>query len=800
MTETSKNNKLKEDKTMRKHNSGNANGLDAITKITSQVEDMPCKVGSTIDEADGKVGKGVGNGHINEMGNAANGLADKTEGASDFFENLLEQCANDPAVVFEPENINELASLKKENTADFERMRSSLKQAGVRITALDRHIEKKGGGAEHKPSQVETLIGLADEVDLFHTPSRDVYGDVQINGHRETYEIGSKQFHRWIRRRFYEETSGSAPNSEALQSAIETIKARGEYTGKKREVFLRVGSCERKIYIDLCNEVWQAVEIDKDGWRLVDDPPIRFRRTESMQALPTPIPGGSVSALIKYLNVRSKSDFVLIVCWALMVLQNWGRTYPVLAISGEQGSAKSTCSETIRNLLDPNIAPLRSLPRKDDDLFVSANRTHILAFDNISKLPNWLSDSLCMLTFRGAISKRQQRKDADEVILNRKNPIILNGIENPVYRGDLANRCIFLQLEPISEERRLPDDELMADFEKDRPLILGALFSALSTGLKRLPSIKIKGYPRMADFYKLSVACEPALWKEGTFKAAYKNNQQNAAEHIVASNPLANAIRSFITDGNSVWTGKASELLAELFNREKNRAIRSMLPHTDSVLSRILNRIKPSLKQIGIVIEKPKGKVIVIRNTNMEGASDAGANEDSPSPISPKPANENILVKAGESVQDKMPNSEGGKATATPFPPSPIDNLASKTITTTPNKAVVYMRVDANKENKDDFIKKQLEHISKRAEATNWRIVRIFIDSHPSPNDRKHLEKMIVFLQEHHDTQKIIFDRIDSINRSSAKKILDRVGRPEIQFYFANENNRRENSASRNEV
>jgi hypothetical protein len=114
---------------------------------------------------------------------------------------------------------------------------------------------------------------------------------------------------------------------------------------------------------------------------VIDNPPVRFRRAAGMQALPMPVPGGSVAALRSFLNVRSDADFVLVVAWALACLRDRG-PYPVIALSGEQGSAKSTFSAILRALLDPNTAPLRALPREDRDLFIAASNGHVLAFDN----------------------------------------------------------------------------------------------------------------------------------------------------------------------------------------------------------------------------------------------------------------------------------------------------------------------------------------------------------------------------------------------------------------------------------
>ena len=131
---------------------------------------------------------------------------------------------------------------------------------------------------------------------------------------------------------------------------------------------------------------WRAVEIDEAGWRIVDEPPVRFRRAAGMQPIPAPVTGGSVEMLRAFLNVGGDNDFVLVVAWALAVLRDKG-PYPVIVLSGEQGSAKSTFCAILRALLDPNSAPLRALPREDRDLFIAATNGHVLTFDNVSGLP-----------------------------------------------------------------------------------------------------------------------------------------------------------------------------------------------------------------------------------------------------------------------------------------------------------------------------------------------------------------------------------------------------------------------------
>ena len=145
----------------------------------------------------------------------------------------------------------------------------------------------------------------------------------------------------------------------------------------------------------------------------------------------------------------------MVVAWALACLRNRG-PYPVIVLSGEQGSAKSTFSAILRALLDPNTAPLRALPREDRDLFIAASNGHVLAFDNVSGLPAWISDTLCRLATGGGFAVRQLYTDQDEVLFDAARPVILNGIEDIVTRPDLADRAVFLTLEPIPEERRRP--------------------------------------------------------------------------------------------------------------------------------------------------------------------------------------------------------------------------------------------------------------------------------------------------------------------------------------------------------
>ena len=177
----------------------------------------------------------------------------------------------------------------KEDRAAFEVLRSQLKKVGCRVTALDEAIAEESGDLGGRgPTQADILIELAQTAELFHAPDGTGFADLDVNGHRETWPIRTKGFRRWLVRRFFDATDG-APSSEALQSALNTIEARAHYDGPERIVHVRVGGLDGKLYLDLGDETWRAVEIDTTGWRVIDTPPVRFRRAAGMQPLPMPI-------------------------------------------------------------------------------------------------------------------------------------------------------------------------------------------------------------------------------------------------------------------------------------------------------------------------------------------------------------------------------------------------------------------------------------------------------------------------------------------------------------------------------
>jgi hypothetical protein len=159
-------------------------------------------------------------------------------------------------------------------------------------------------------------------------------------------------------------------------------------------------------------------------------------------------------------RLPDRSDLVLIVAWLLAAFR-FGGPYPLLAISGEQGSAKTVLSKLLKALVDPNTAPVRALAREERELMIAANNGHLLAFDNLSGLPPWVSDGLCRLasggSFAGCASftlmtrrycfKPRARSFSTASRMSSAGPILLIG-------------RFFLRCPPIGDAQRRSDVEL----------------------------------------------------------------------------------------------------------------------------------------------------------------------------------------------------------------------------------------------------------------------------------------------------------------------------------------------------
>lgn len=474
------------------------------------------------------------------------------------------------------------------------------------VEGIARSIAQYEPGApkekKKQPKQADTAIELSAAAELFH--DGDIaYARFPAGNHHEIAKIRGKEFKTWLRRLFYEATQ-TAIGSQALEDALGVLEGQALFEGPEIATFVRIAGDDSTIYVDLGNEAWQVVVIDTEGWRIVDEAPVRFRRPPGLEPLPSPQHGGQLYIhLAAFLNM-SADDLKLYTACLVNAFRPTG-PYPVLCLHGEQGSAKSTAARIFRACIDPNTAMLRSTPREERDLMIAGTNGWVVAFDNLSHLPTWVSDALCRIATGSGFGVRQLYADDAEILFQVQRPVILNGIGDLAVRGDLLDRSVLVNLPAIPEEHRLTERSFLAQFEEARPLILGALLDAVSAAIRNLHNVKLPSVPRMADFCEWICAAEPALgWPTGTFLDIYRRNRADANSLALEATPIVPALMKLLDNFGGSWQGTATELHEALGRLVSDKMQKSRTwPKSGRGTSASLKRISPNLRVIGVDVE-----------------------------------------------------------------------------------------------------------------------------------------------------------------------------------------------------
>jgi len=480
-------------------------------------------------------------------------------------------------------------------------------------------------------SPVNVLRQLAATARLLRSSDGRFYAQVPIGGRRETYLVKSAAFRDYLVDTYFRQCR-ELPSDWAIRRVLGALQAAARFESGTSSVFVRVGHDGNgnsggsagsngngsAFYLDLGDPSGQAIKIGPEGWAVVDHPPVHFHRPVGLLPLPMPSRAGSIELLRPYVNI-SEPGFRLLITWMAAALRPAG-PYPILAIYGETGTAKTTLSTVVRLLIDPWAAPALAQPRTTRELVVRALNGWLVAHDNISAMPRWLSDGLCMLATAGAFAVHAPLTNTEGSVIHAQRPIMLSGIEEFVGRVDMGDRSLILDLPTIADSKRRTEDELWEAFHRDYPLILGGLLDAVVGGLRELPSVKLTALPRMADFARFAEAVGRSLgWPAGTALSDYNDNRREAAMTHIEDSPLADILLE-LAPHKVDWVRTASDLLAELTAWAGKRVAASpRWPKSPLALSKELRRIAPQLRFHGISIiflRTSERRFITIEQTN----------------------------------------------------------------------------------------------------------------------------------------------------------------------------------------
>jgi hypothetical protein len=284
-----------------------------------------------------------------------------------------------------------------------------------------------------------------------------------------------------------------------------------------------------------------------------------------------------------------------------------------------------------RFMVDPSIVKLLKTPKVDKELVQQMFHHYLPYYDNLSSMPEWMSDTFCRAVTGTGNSKRQLYTDDDDIIYQYRRCPGVNGINIVATRGDFLDRAILYECGDINEEKRLEDKELERRLFEKQPRIFGAILDTLVKAMQIYPTLKLKGLFRMADFTRWGYAIAEALGYGGeAFLEAYRENVANQRYETIKQSVVAYVLLAFMEkQAGGEWQGEPTELYMELQAQADEIKVsrrQKMWPKNASWMVRRLNVLSPSLPAVGYHYTTDRtGKKRRIRISKVDGVTSTNA-------------------------------------------------------------------------------------------------------------------------------------------------------------------------------
>lgn len=418
----------------------------------------------------------------------------------------------------------------------------------------------------------KTIQKLAQDHLLFcNSEDKQAYISIQKSG-KFVLQVQSEDFRTWLMG-WHLEQYGKVLRRSIVEEVVQNACAIAQYINKQTyKLGVRVSRVDdgsanpKELYYDLGDAV---VHITRDGWEIVDDPPIVFKRYSHQEKQVRPDATSrkaDIELLHKFVNIQSRNDWLLFLTFVISAfIPDFPK--PLLLLTNSNGGGKTTIMKLTKQLVDPSVLDGIGKIYNCESIVRPASKHALLYFDNISYINQDISDTLCGVATGTSLVNRKMYTDLDDVVIKVQRPVMLNGVTEIVTREDLLDRSILISVQRISKDKRVVENELMNRFNADKPIILGAILNILVDALRIYPSVKLEKYPRMADYAKAGFAIAEAMtgYSGDEFIKAYDTIEDRQIATALNASPTAQAAR-FLVSKTGSWQGTATDFLNFKFN------------------------------------------------------------------------------------------------------------------------------------------------------------------------------------------------------------------------------------------
>lgn len=427
--------------------------------------------------------------------------------------------------------------------------------------------------------------------------------------------VGSRSLNNRIRK--MAKRHGITLRKNDLNDINHDLQAEAEMAGNRVNVFYRVAPCQYGIEIDIGDDKHIRIRVTPGKVEVIlQGSETFFYRSVSSLSTVLPSETGNLDKLKQYLNMDERSK-ILFIAWLSYTLAHPKLSttkYVILVLQGNQGSGKSSlCKNIIMALIDPSSIGVQMMPTNIKDMAIAVNRKHVVCLDNVRSISPAMADGLCVAATGGTLTSRQLYSDDEQAAIPLHCAIVLNGIHSFIDQPDLAQRCLPLELKPLSESSRKSEKQLTQQLTADLPEIMRGLLDLIAAVLTHLPNIEASNPERMIDFVYWLAAMEKALnVPEGVYQAEFSEAIHQGQLDSLLDNTLAAAVVDF-ANVEKDWSDTPAELLHAL-NRsvDKNMQRDRDWPQNPIALSKRLKPLLASLATQSVYITFTRGKNRII--------------------------------------------------------------------------------------------------------------------------------------------------------------------------------------------